>query len=576
VQRDGINRLRHAMGYSRQSNSICSMVCEVGWMAGVGRFTGPDPREMAKSDLIVVWGTNPVNTQVNVMTHITRAKKDRGAKVVVVDPYRTGTAQVADMHIALRPGSDGALACAMMHIAFRDGYADRTFMADYADCPEALETHLASRGPDWASAITGLPVDQIEKFAKIYCTTERAYIRVGYGFTRMRNGATNLHAVTCLPTVTGKWRHEGAGAFWNNRGIYHWDKTLIEGLDACDASIRVMDMSRIGAVLTGDRRELGDGPQVHALLIQNTNPVTVAPDSNKVRRGFLRDDLFVCVHEQFMTETARMADVVLPATMFLEHDDLYQAGGHSHIQIGPKLIEPPGECRSNHEVLQGLAQRLGARHRGFDMTAMEIIDATLVASGWPDAKTVLEKRWIDAQPNFEDSHFLRGFGHPDKKFHFSADWSRIGPHYQGMPSLPDHMAIIDESTREKPFRLVAAPARQFLNTSFTELATSRRREGRPTAMIHPQDAARLGIGEGDKVRLGNALGEVVVHARLFDGLQPGVVVVESIWPNADFVGGIGINALVSDDPAPPLGGAVFHDTAVWVRAEAAVLPIAAE
>jgi anaerobic selenocysteine-containing dehydrogenase len=138
------------------------------------------------------------------------------------------------------------------------------------------------------------------------------------------------------------------------------------------------------------------------------------------------------------------------------------------------------------------------------------------------------------------------------------------------------MAIIDESTREKPFRLVAAPARQFLNTSFTELATSRRREGRPTAMIHPQDAARLGIGEGDKVRLGNALGEVVVHARLFDGLQPGVVVVESIWPNADFVGGIGINALVSDDPAPPLGGAVFHDTAVWVRAEAAVLPIAAE
>ena len=576
VQRDGINRLRHAMGYSRQSNSICSMVCEVGWMAGVGRFTGPDPREMAKSDLIVVWGTNPVNTQVNVMTHITRAKKDRGAKVVVVDPYRTGTAQVADMHIALRPGSDGALACAMMHIAFRDGYADRAFMADYADCPEALETHLASRGPDWASAITGLPVDQIEKFAKIYCTTERAYIRVGYGFTRMRNGATNLHAVTCLPTVTGKWRHEGAGAFWNNRGIYHWDKTLIEGLDACDASIRVMDMSRIGAVLTGDRRELGDGPQVHALLIQNTNPVTVAPDSNKVRRGFLRDDLFVCVHEQFMTETARMADVVLPATMFLEHDDLYQAGGHSHIQIGPKLVEPPGECRSNHEVLQGLAKRLGARHRGFDMTAMEIIDATLVASGWPDAKTVLEKRWIDAQPNFEDSHFLRGFGHPDKKFHFSADWSRIGPHYQGMPSLPDHMAIIDESTREKPFRLVAAPARQFLNTSFSELSSSRRREGRPTAMIHPQDAARLGIGEGEQVRLGNALGEVVVHARLFDGLQPGVVVVESIWPNAEFVGGIGINALVSDDPAPPLGGAVFHDTAVWVRAEAAVLPIAAE
>jgi anaerobic selenocysteine-containing dehydrogenase len=302
----------------------------------------------------------------------------------------------------------------------------------------------------------------------------------------------------------------------------------------------------------------------------------VAPDSNKVLRGFRRDDLFVCVHEQFMTETAAMADVVLPATMFMEHDDLYQAGGHSHIQIGPKLIEPPGECRSNHEVLQGLARRLGARHRGFEMTAMEIIDATLLASGWPDAKTVLERRWIDAQPNFEDSHFLSGFGHADKKFHFSADWSRIGPNHQGMPSLPDHMAIIDESTRERPFRLVAAPARQFLNTSFSEMASSRRREGRPTALIHPQDAARLGIAEGEKVRLGNALGEVVVHARLFDGLQPGVVVVESIWPHSEFVGGVGINALISDDPAPPLGGAVFHDTAVWVRAEAAAMPIAAE
>ena len=576
VQRDGINRLRHAMGYSRQSNTICSMVCEVGWMAGVGRFTGPDPREMAKADLIVVWGTNPVNTQVNVMTHITRAKKDRGAKVVVIDPYRTGTAQTADMHIALRPGSDGALACAAMHIAFRDGYADRAFMAEYADQPEALEAHLASRGPEWASAITGLPVSEIEAFARLYCTTERAYIRVGYGFSRMRNGATNLHAVTCLPTVTGKWRHEGGGAFWNNRGIYHWDKTLIEGLDACDKSIRVMDMSRIGAALTGDRRELGDGPQVHALIVQNTNPVTVAPDSNKVRRGFRRDDLFVAVHEQFMTETAAMADLVLPATMFMEHDDIYQAGGHSHIQIGPKLIEPPGECRSNHEVHQGLAHRLGAQHRGFEMTAMEIIDATLLASGWPDAKTVLERRWIDAQPNFEDSHFLTGFGHPDRKFHFAANWSLIGPNFHGMPSLPDHMAIIDESTRDRPFRLVAAPARQFLNTSFSELASSRRREGRPTALIHPDDAGRLGIVEGGKVRLGNALGEVVVHARLFDGLQPGVVVVESIWPHAEFAGGMGINALVSDDPAPPLGGAVFHDTAVWVRAEAAAMPIAAE
>ncbi len=576
VQRDGINRLRHAMKYSRQRLTICTSVCEAGWFAGIGGYRGPDPREMAVSDLIVIWGGNPVATQVNVMTHVTRARKERGAKLVVVDPYRSGTAAVADLHLAPRPGTDGALACALMHIAFRDGWADRAYMARYADCPDALESHLASRGPDWASAITGLPVEEIEAFARLYGATKRSYIRLGYGFSRSRNGAANMHAVTCLPTVAGTWAHEGGGALWSNRGIYHWDKTLIEGLDVRDPRTREMDMSRIGSVLTGDRRELGDGPEVHALFIQNQNPLTVCPDSNRVRRGFARADLFTCVHEQFMTETARWADIVLPAAMFMEHDDLYQAGGHSHIQIGPKLIDPPGECRSNHEVINALAARLGATHPGFQMTAWEMIDATLRASGWPDAATVRERRWVDAQVPFAEQHFLNGFPQPGGRFRFAPDWARIGPNHAGMPRLPDHFAIIDELRADCPFRLMTSPARRFLNTSFTEMPSSRRMEVRPTALVHPADAARLGLTEGGKVRLGNARGEVVVHVRVTEGAQPGVVVVESVWPSEYYEGGIGINALTSDDPAPPMGGAVFHDTAVWMRAEAAIMPLAAE
>jgi len=576
VQRDGINRLRHEMRYSRQHMTICTTVCDSGWNAGTGISRGVDPREMAQADLVVVWGGNPVATQVNVMSHIARARKERGAKLVVVDPYRTGTAHMADMHLALRPGTDGALACAVMHVAFRDGFADRAYLEKHTDFPPDLDAHLAARGPEWAAAITGLPVAQIEAFAKLYCNTQRAFLRIGYGFARTRNGPANMHAVSCLPAVTGKWRYEGAGALWSNRGMYGWNKTLIEGLDCVDTKIRVLDMSRIGAVLTGDRRDLGTGPLVHALLIQNTNPVTVAPNSNLVRRGFLRGDLFTVVHEQFMTETAMHADIVLPATMFLEHDDLYQAGGHSHIQIGQKLIEPPGECRSNHEVLQGIAARVGARHRGFGMTAMEIIDATLKASGHPDAATVLRERWVDVMPDFAEAHFLNGFRTPDRKFHFAPDWKRMGPRHGGMPRLPDHFAIHDERTEVLPFRLVTAPARQFLNTSFTETEASRHRERRPEAMVHPGDARRLGIADGGLLRLGNTRGEVVLHARLFDGLQPGVIVVESVWPNAAFVGGIGINALTSDDPALPNGGAVFHDTAVWMRAEAARLAEAAE
>lgn len=567
VQRDGINRLRNVMRYSRQRMTICTSLPEIGWRAGVGQSRGVDPREMAKSDLIVVWGGNPVSTQVNVMTHISRARKERGAKLVVIDPYRTPTAAVADVHLAPRPGTDAALACAVMHVALRDGYADRDYMRRYTDCPEALEEHLRVRDPAWAAGLTGLSTTSIETFAALYGQTPRSFIRAGYGFARSRNGCAAMHAVSCLPAVTGAWRHEGGGALWSNRGMYHWDKSLIEGLDALDPTIRILDMSRIASVLTGERSDLGDGPQVHSMLIQNQNPLTVCPDSNRVRRGFARDDLFVATHEQFLTETARWSDVVLPATMFLEHDDLYQAGGHSHIQIGAKLIQPPGECRSNHEVIQALAARLGAKHPGFDMTAMEMIDATLLASGYPDARTVLDQRWFDEMPPFRTAHFLDGFPTPDRRFHFAPDWQSLGDDHAAMPRLPDQMNNIEMACADTPYRLVTAPARSFLNTSFTEMASGKRREGRPTVLMHPDDARCLGVSEGSKVRLGNTRGVVVLHARISDGQQPGVLIAESIWPSECFEGGIGINALTSDDPGPPWGGAVYHDIAVWARAE---------
>ncbi|WP_428538585.1 molybdopterin oxidoreductase family protein [Rhodopila sp.] len=576
VQRDGINRLRHVMRYSRQKLTICTSLPDIGWRAGIGAARGVDAREIAKSDLIVVWGGNPVATQVNVMTHVARARKEHGAKLVVVDPYRTPTAAAADLHLAPQPGTDAALACAVMHVAFRDGWADRNYMRDYADCPDALEAHLRDRGPAWAAAITGVPAAQIEAFATLYGQTRRSYIRCGYGFARSRNGAAAMHAVTCLPTVTGAWQHEGGGALWSNRSMYHWDKTLIEGLDALDPSIRVLDMSRIGSVLTGDRSELGSGPAVHSMLIQNQNPLTVCPDSNRVRKGFGRDDLFVATHEQFLTETARWSDIVLPATMFMEHDDIYQAGGHSHIQIGAKLIEPPGECRSNHEVLQGLASRLGANHRGFEMTALQVVNATLSASGYPDAETVRQKRWIDEMPPFRTAHFLDGFPTPDRRFHFAPDWKTLGDRHAVMPALPDQLDNTETAGADAPFRLVTAPARSFLNTTFSEMNSGRKREGRPTVLMHAEDARRLGLVDGSKVRLGNIRGEVILHARIVDGQQPGVLVAESIWPSECFESGIGINALTSDDPGPPWGGAVYHDTAVWMREEVSEIALAAD
>jgi anaerobic selenocysteine-containing dehydrogenase len=565
VQRDGIERLRHAMGYSRMLSTICVSLSDAGWFAGVGVRRGVDSREVADADLIVVWGGNPVSTQVNLMTHISRARKQRGAKFVVVDPYRTGTAEAADMHIMPRPGTDAAVACAVMHVLFKEGFADREYLARYTDVPAELEAHLQTRDPTWAEAISGVPAATIIEFARLYGRTKRSYIRVGYGFTRSRNGSAQMHAVTCLPAVTGAWKHRGGGALYANGALYRLDRSLIEGLDVKDPKTRLLDQSRIGPVLTGDKNDLGDGPPVTALLIQNTNPMSVCPDTNKVRQGFARDDLFVCVHEQFMTDTAKMADILLPATTFLEHDDIYTASGHTHLQLARKVVEPYAEARPNHYVICELAKRLGAKHRGFEMSEWQIIEESLRMSGLPATGDFHEGRWLDCAMSFEDGHFLTGFGHPDGKFRFKPDWKSVGVAHDKMPVLPDQAALIDAADAEHPFRLVAAPARQFLNSTFTETPGSQAREGRPTAMIHPADCARLGLADGDRVRLGNRRGSIVLHTRAFDGLQQGVVVVESIWPNSAFEEGSGINTLTSADAGPPKGGAVFHDTAIWVR-----------
>ncbi len=563
VQRDGINRLRHVMRYSGMKKTICVGTVHPGWRAGVGGMLGA-PYEIAESDLVILWGTNAVATQVNVMHHLTKARKERGARLVVVDPYRNHSAEVADQHICLRPGTDGALAAAMMHVLFAEGYADRDYMARYTDVPDRLEAHLKTRTPQWASAITGLSVEEIVGFAREYGATERAFIRIGFGFSRSRNGAANVHAVSCLPSVAGKWPVRGGGAFYSNSDAFHLVQTTIEGLDAVDPSIRVLDMSRIGPVLTGDPRDLGDGPPVTAMLIQNTNPLVVAPEHNLVRQGFARDDLFVAVHEQFMTETAEAADLVLPATTFLEHDDLYTGGGHSYLSLGLRAIEPYAESRSNHDVICALARRLGAAHPGFDMTPRELIDTTLRDSGWPTIDQ-WQDNWLDCAPDFETAHFLNGFPTSDGKFHFSPRWEDLGPAAAIMPPLPDHQAVIEEVDDEHPLRLVTAPARSYLNSSFTETPTSVKREGRPRVLVHPETAARYRVADDDLVVLGNARGEVNVHARVFDGLQPDVVVVEGIWPNKAFVGGIGINALTGADSPPPNGGAAFHDSAVWLK-----------
>ena len=571
VMRDGVNRLAHAKKYSRHNGTICVNLAWPGFIAGTGRLAGPDPREMAKSDCVVIWGTNAVSTQVNVMTHALRARKERGAKIVVIDVYRNDTMKQADMALCVRPGTDGALACAVMHVLFRDGLADRDYLAQYTEEPEALEAHLQTRTPEWASRITGLSVAEIEAFAHLIGATKRVFFRLGYGFSRQRNGALNMHSATSIAAVIGAWKYEGGGAFHNNGAIYKWRQPMIDGSDVMDASVRALDQSRVGAVLCGDADVLQGGPPVKAMLIQNTNPMSVAPEQERVRAGFSREDLFVVVHEQFMTETARMADIVLPATMFLEHDDVYTGGGHSYVELGQKLIDPPGECRSNHEVICAIAERVGAQHPGFQKSPRELIDATLCDIGWGTFEELAKINWRDVQVDFEQAHYLKGFAWPGGKYRFRARWnevpfrSQMAPQWGDMPTMPDHWAVIEEADEAHPFRLATSPARSFLNSTFNETASSRTREGRPTVMLHPEDAAAYGVADGDRIVLGNARGQVRLHAKLFDGVQRGVLVSEGIWPNDAFEDGRGINTLTSSYSPAPFGGAAFHDNKVWLR-----------
>lgn len=578
VQRDSIDRLRHAKKYSGFFDSICTNPAWTGYFMGTGALRGPDPREMTKSDCVVIWGTNAVVTQVNVMTHATRARKERGARIVVIDIYDNPTMKQADLKFILRPGTDAALACAAMHIAFRDGYADRDYMARYTDDPAGLEAHLATKTPQWAAGITGLSVEEIEAFGQLVGTTKRTFFRLGYGFSRSRNGTVSMHAALCLPTVLGSWQYEGGGAFHTNSSIFGLKNGLLTGQSFADPSIRQLDQCELGRILTGDPAALRHGPPVTAMLIQNTNPVNVIPEQRLVRRGFAREDLFVAVHEQFMTETAEVADIVLPATMFVEHEDIYRGGGQSHILLGPKLVEPPPTVRTNLFVIEELAKRLGVSHLpGFGLSEREHIEAILSGEGMPTYEELAAGKWIDRQPDFDTAHYLKGFAHPDGKFRFRPDWrgqrgpvrppdnvGLLGP-VDSLPEFPDFCPVIELPDADHPYRLATPPARNYLNSTFSETKTSRDKEGRPELTISPADAAREGIADGDIVTIGNTRGEVRIHARVTDSVRPGVVIAEGIWPNKAHLDGEGINVLTGADNVAPFGGVGLHDNRVWLR-----------
>ena len=565
IQRDGINRLRHEFEYSGQYSTICNTLAQTGYVAGTGSLWGPDPREVIYSDVIIIWGGNPASTQVTFMKHVQNARKKNNAFLIVVDPYLTKTARLADLHIKLRPGTDGALACGIMKNLFKKNTIDNEYMKKFSTGHEILKEHLNKKEKDWASNISGVENKIIEYVANLISKTKKVYFRLGYGFSRQRNGSFNMHAVTSISTVIGSWKVLGGGAFYNNGGIYNINKSLIEGNQYENKNIRMLDQSRIGPILTGNKDALNNKEDVKTLFIQNTNPLVVAPDSLLVRKGFSREDLFVCVHEQFLTETAKYADILLPATSFVEHNDIYIAGGHQHLTYGPKLINSIGESKSNHTLINEISKRLGSKKENFNMTEEEIINETLILSNLGTLKKLKEKKFIDLQPDFQTSHFIKGFGHSDKKYHFNPKWNTKNTKFNDNHNLPDHYDFNEKATNVCPYKLVTAPAHNFLNSSFTETSSSIRLENKPKIKIHSNDMLKLKIKDNEIVEIGNHRAKLKIHVEKFDDLLEGVTVVEGIWPNECFIEGNGINFLVGSDSPEPSGGAVFHDVAIWIK-----------
>jgi anaerobic selenocysteine-containing dehydrogenase len=446
-------------------------------------------------------------------------------------------------------------------------------MQKFTDFDEAFARHLATRDPHWAAAITGLSADEIEAFARLVGTTPNTFFRLGYGFTRQRNGAVSMHAALSIPAMTGAWRHQGGGALHSNGGTWGLEKSLIRNSAAARPGVRVLDMSEIGPILTGDARALRNGPPVKALFIQNTNPANVAPDQSLVRQGFLREDLFTVVHEQFMTDTARLADIVLPATMFLEHNDYYTRSAHTRVLYGPKLVEPPGEARPNFWVVSELVRRLGADDPTLAMTDRDVVAETFRRSGYGELDEIEKTGFVErARPDAE-ARFAGGFDWPDGRYRFRPDWQGAARKKgyvwvcdpSEMPEFPDYWEVNEPVDASHPFRLATSPARAFLNSTFAETPGSQKRVGGPSLLVHPDDAAELGIANGDAVTVGNRRGEVTLRATFFAGIRRGVVIAEGIHPNGAHPGGRGINTLIGSDPVRPFGGVGFHDCAVWIR-----------
>jgi anaerobic selenocysteine-containing dehydrogenase len=590
-------RFFHRLGASRLDRTICSEAGGQAWNLVYGKKFGTATEDFRLAKLIIAWASNVHGNNVHLWPMIEDARRN-GARLIVIDPYRTRTAALADWHIAIRPGTDAALALGMMHVILREGLEDRAYIDEFTHGFDKLAARVRDYTPCRVAEWTGMTPAEVEQLAREFATTRPAAIRMNYGVQRSQNGGTAARAIAMLPALTGAWKHRGGGGVLSTSGAFAWNKKPVERLDLQLASpigreARLVNMCELGHALNElgkdrdqgsgvrDQRANDSGPAVHALFVYNSNPAAVAPNQNAVLRGMAREDLFTVVHDLFFTDTTDYADFILPATTFLEHTDIQGAYGHYFVQLSKQAIEPLGEARSNVWLFGQLAQRMGFSEPCFRDTPEEIIGQALAIGEDGHSKNVgmehitfddLEReghiplaihRDPDGQPFLPYTH--GSFATPSGKIEFYSE-TLAAAGLDGLPGFtPPAESRWSDGAKQYPLELLPRKADNYMNSTFANLDGHRRMEAKTSQRleIHPLDAESRAIDEGDAVRVFNDRGSLRLTAMLNSSLPTGVVAARLDWAklNGD---GANVNALTSERLTDIGAGATFYSTLVEV------------
>lgn len=576
-------RFFHRLGASQLDRTICAEAGGQAWNLVYGRRLGTSNEDFAHAKLILAWGANIHGNNIHLWPFVERARRN-GARLIVIDPYRTRTASLADWHIAIRPGTDAALALGMMHVILNEGLEDREYIEKMTHGFAALAERALEYTPERVAAWTGMRPAEIEHLAREYATTRPAALRLNYGVQRAENGGTAVRAIAMLPALTGSWRERGGGAQLSLSGSFQWNKQAVERPDLMLASplnrpARVVNMSRLGHALTELGQNSGGGQPVHALFVYNSNPGAVAPNQNLVRRGLMRDDLFTVVHEQFLTDTTDYADYVLPATTFLEHEEIQGAYGHTLVQYSAQAIEPLGEARSNVWLFSQLAARMGFNEPCFCDTPQQMMRQALD----PDENGFSRNpgmQHISLASLVDHGHIALQLGNaqnalpfntgtvetPSGKIEFYSDQLAAA----GQDPLPAFVAPTESrlsvAAEKFPLEFLPRKADHYMNSTFANLDGHRKMEADTAHRleIHAEDAASRGIADDDRVRVWNDRGSLTLTAMLSERVSPGVVAGRMEWGKLS-ADGQNVNALTSERLTDIGAAATFYSTLVEVE-----------